>query len=147
MLICDTYIALIVLDLATGRELVSLPGASNPTFSRSGKRLATQFVQIGNNVKWWDTTNWHELVQFQVPVPGASHTTILAGPGPDDLCVANTKNKDINPPHYPNWMTRFIGVKTSGPPRILNELRVFEIASGKELADFRIEGVIHPAPR
>jgi hypothetical protein len=132
-------------EVATGRELVSLEKATNPKFSRDAKRLAVQYPEIGEpSFKLWSTCNGVELARFQVPGSGWNPASILAGPGSGDLCVAATREKGSGLPSLPDWMTRFLGIRVTYTT--FHELKVFDIASGKELANHSTEQQIHLAP-
>jgi WD40 repeat protein len=147
MLICDAYTGVKVWDPVTGRQLASLERSWGPKFSRNAKRLTARFPEEGGpTFKLWNTSNWRELGQFQVPGPGWNLYFVLAGPGPKDLSIAVTRNQGIPAPSLPIWMTRFLGIRSPILAKMTHELRVFDIASGKELATYSTEGEFHLAP-
>jgi hypothetical protein len=71
---------------------------------------------------------------------------ILAGPGPEDLRVVTTVNRGTAPGLVEQWMAAHLPVRGMGAARMFHDLRVFDIASGRELADYSTEGEIHVAP-
>jgi WD40 repeat protein len=147
MLACDVYTATKVWDPAIGKELASLPRAWNPRFSRSGKRLAARCPDVRGTIKIWDTTNWQEIVEFNYePVSNSNVSLILAGPGPEDFRLATLGNHGVAPPSTVEWIARHLGMRGIGRARMLNDLKVFDITSGKELADFSAEGKIQVSP-
>jgi WD40 repeat protein len=134
-------------DAETGEELVCLERATRPRFSRNGKRLTVRYPESGGpSFKLWNTTNWKEQTQFQFRGSGWNPPSVLAGPGPEDLSLAVTGENGGGLPSLPIWMTRFLGIRVSDTYTTFHELKVFDIASGKELANYSTEQQIHLAP-
>jgi hypothetical protein len=141
------YGAVKIWDPITAQELACLEGASNPKFSRSGKRLAACCPQLGGaTFKVWETTHWEELAQTQLPSPISNSPAILAGPNLDDLRAVSIENRGTAPGTVEQWMAANLGLKSLGKAKMFHDLRVFDIASGKELLSYATEGDIHVAP-
>lgn len=94
-------------DVATGKQIVSLPGYTNTleslSFSADGKRLASGSYDV---VQVWDVNAHKQLISFKVHGPGASAVAL---------------NRDG---------TRVAAV-------CWDQAHLWEVASGKELASFR----------
>jgi hypothetical protein len=151
MLICDTYTGVEVWDPATGRELAYLKGATNPKFSRNGKRLAARYPGVGGwTFKLWNASTGEESGGLDFPPAEWEWSGyILAGPGPEDFTVAASRTRgtisalsDL----LPDWMTRFLGIRSSGNTISKHDLRVVDIASGNKLAEYSALGENHLAP-
>ena len=83
---------------------------------------------------------WYEPISRNILSP------ILAGPGPEDLRFAMIGNHGVAPPSTVEWIARHLAMKGIGRARMLQDLKVYDIASGKELADYSTEGNSHLAP-
>jgi hypothetical protein len=149
MITSDDFLGVRVWEVASGRQLVFLDEASVPRFSRNSKRMIAEYkAEEGAIFKLWDTTNWKVLAEIQVPdfPPGLNPDYILAGPGLNELRIAPIQTRRTEPGKVQRWIAKFFGFKNWKWQRETRTLNVFDIETGKQLADFSTEGYIHLAP-
>jgi WD40 repeat protein len=134
----------IVWDSSTGQELMTLKGSRSATFSRNGKRLAVSHM---GNIRLWDTTRW-TVVGLDHHVPSGSELVWMGaglGHGPDDMQVAFLRDRWVSAGIVDQGMS-YLGISRTMSDRNTREMKVFDLDSWDELADFSTKGEIYLSP-